>query len=81
LSVIDAGPGIPKEEQARVTDRFYRGKGSPAGGSGLGLAIARQLVEKWGGSLSVGDADGGGTRIDIRLRLAHQDRPGEQEGT
>jgi two-component system, OmpR family, sensor kinase len=81
LSVVDAGPGIPKEEQARVTDRFYRGKGTPTGGSGLGLAIARQLVEKWGGSLVVADAEGGGTRIEIRLRQASQDRSKEQERT
>ena len=68
--VRDHGPGIPREEQARVTDRFYRGRGAPSGGSGLGLAIARQLTEKWGGSLTVSDADGGGTRIEVRLRLA-----------
>jgi signal transduction histidine kinase len=68
VAVCDVGPGIPKDEQARVTDRFYRGKGSPSGGSGLGLAIARQLTEKWGGTLTVTDGDGGGTRITVRLR-------------
>jgi signal transduction histidine kinase len=56
--VRDRGPGIAPEELARVTERFYRGRGVPSGGSGLGLAIARQLVEKWGGSLSV--ESGGG---------------------
>lgn len=79
LSVTDAGPGIPEREQARVTDRFYRGKGTPGGGSGLGLAIARQLVEKWGGSLTVTDAPGGGTRIEIQLRQTSPDRPSGQE--
>jgi signal transduction histidine kinase len=68
IAVSDHGPGIPKEEQARVTDRFYRGAGAPAGGSGLGLAIARQLTEKWGGTLTVTDGDGGGTRVTVRLR-------------
>jgi signal transduction histidine kinase len=81
LSVIDASSGIPKEEQARVTDHFYRGKETPAGGSGLGLAIARQLVEKCGGSLIVGDAEGGGTRVEIRLQRASQERASEQERT
>ena len=33
-----------------VTERFYRGRGAPAGGSGLGLAIARDLAERWGGA-------------------------------
>jgi signal transduction histidine kinase len=53
-----------------VTDRFYRGSGAPAGGSGLGLAIARELAEKWGGSLRVSGAEGGGTRVEVRLRPA-----------
>jgi len=63
VTVRDHGPGIPAEERARVTERFYRGQGAPAGGSGLGLAIARELVEKWAGTLTVADAEGGGTEI------------------
>jgi signal transduction histidine kinase len=68
LSVRDHGAGIPTEERGRVTERFYRGRGVPSGGSGLGLAIARELCEKWGGSLEITDADGGGARIELRLR-------------
>ena len=64
LSVADHGPGIPVDEVSRVTERFYRGRGAPAGGSGLGLAIARELAERWGGGLAVG-GDGGGARIDV----------------
>ena len=63
VSVRDHGPGIPAEERARVTERFYRGQGAPSGGSGLGLAIARELVEKWDGTLTITDAEGGGTEI------------------
>jgi signal transduction histidine kinase len=63
LCVRDHGPGIPAAERARVTERFYRGKSAPAGGSGLGLAIARELAEKWGGTLDVDDGEGGGTAI------------------
>jgi signal transduction histidine kinase len=61
--VRDHGPGIPPEERARVTERFYRGTSAPAGGSGLGLAIARELAEKWGGTLAIDPAAGGGTAI------------------
>ncbi|HEU4356287.1 MAG TPA: ATP-binding protein [Actinomycetota bacterium] len=67
VSVQDRGPGIPAEERERVTDRFYRGRAAPTGGSGLGLAIARELAEKWGGSLEVRSSEVG-TRIELRLR-------------
>lgn len=67
VSVQDQGPGIPDAERERVTDRFYRGRSAPTGGSGLGLAIARELAEKWGGSLEVRSLDVG-TRIELRLR-------------
>jgi len=68
VAVQDHGPGIPPTEVARVTERFYRGRGVPAGGSGLGLAIARDLAEKWGGSLEVRTPEGGGTRVKVFLR-------------
>jgi signal transduction histidine kinase len=70
VAVQDHGPGIPQDELARVTERFYRGKGTPTGGSGLGLAIARDLVEKWGGTLAVTSTAGEGTRVEVRLRSA-----------
>lgn len=70
LTVKDAGPGIPVDDLPRVTDRFYRGSGTPAGGSGLGLAIARDLAEKWGGSLEVTSTPGEGTRVEVALQLA-----------
>jgi signal transduction histidine kinase len=63
VRVNDHGPGIPPEDRARVTERFYRGSSAPVGGSGLGLAIARELAEKWGGSLTVESVDGAGTTI------------------
>lgn len=67
LSVRDHGPGIPPDEQAKVTERFFRGRSAPAGGSGLGLAIARELAERWGGGIEV-HAGAGGTRVDVCLR-------------
>jgi signal transduction histidine kinase len=68
VAVRDRGHGIPSEEVARVTERFYRGKEAPAGGSGLGLAIARQLAEKWGGTLTVQSTPGEGTRVEVALQ-------------
>lgn len=70
VAVRDHGRGIPPEEHAKVTERFYRGKAAPPGGSGLGLAIARDLAERWGGALSVQSAEGGGTWVEIRFRAS-----------
>lgn len=67
IAVEDRGPGIPTEDRDRVTDRFYRGKGAPAGGSGLGLAIVSELAERWGGSVDVRASEGGGTRVEVLL--------------
>jgi two-component system sensor histidine kinase QseC len=45
LEVQDNGPGIPKEIQARVFERFYRALGNKKPGSGLGLAIVEEIVK------------------------------------
>jgi two-component system, OmpR family, sensor kinase len=68
VRVQDHGGGIPADELPRVTERFYRGREAPAGGSGIGLSIAKELVEKWGGSLVVAAGESDGTRIEVRLR-------------
>jgi two-component system, OmpR family, sensor kinase len=68
VAVEDRGPGIREEDVARVTERFYRGTDASRGGSGLGLAIARDLAEKWGGSIEVTSEVGRGTRVEVRLR-------------
>lgn len=75
LSVRDHGPGIPSEDRGRVTERFYRGRGTSAGGSGLGLAIVRELAEKWGGAVTVEGPAGGGTRVAVRLRRVEPAQP------
>lgn len=79
LAVSDHGTGIAETERHKVTERFYRGGRTP-GGSGLGLAIARDLAEKWGGSLSVGSSPDGGARIELLLRAvdAVGDAPAER---
>jgi len=70
VAVEDRGPGIASEDLERVTERFYRGRGVEPGGSGLGLAIARELAEKWGGSVDLTSEPGSGTRVEVRLRTA-----------
>ena len=69
VSVRDHGPGISEEDLPYVFDRFYRARsarGMP--GSGLGLAIVRQVAETHGGDVVAERAEGGGTRMTMRLR-------------
>jgi two-component system OmpR family sensor kinase len=70
LAVRDSGPGIPEAQRALVLQRFYRAPGSPSGGSGLGLAIATAVVQRHGGSLSLGQSEGGGLRVEVSLPQA-----------
>jgi signal transduction histidine kinase len=67
LRVDDSGPGIPLDQRAAVFDRFHRATANGPG-SGLGLAIADSVVRMTGGSWSVGDADLGGTRMEVSWR-------------
>jgi two-component system, OmpR family, sensor histidine kinase MprB len=66
--VRDHGPGIDEEDLPKVFDRFYRApaaRGRP--GSGLGLSIVRQVAEAHGGRVVAERAEGGGTRMTLRL--------------
>jgi two-component system, OmpR family, sensor histidine kinase MprB len=68
VTVRDHGPGIDEEDLPYVFDRFYRARaarGLP--GSGLGLAIVRQVAQAHGGTVVAERADGGGTRVVLRL--------------
>jgi two-component system sensor histidine kinase MprB len=72
--VRDHGPGIEDSDMPYVFDRFYR---SPSArnmsGSGLGLAIVRQVAEAHGGGVVAERAEGGGTRITLRLNGGRPD--------
>ncbi|ASW04587.1 sensor histidine kinase [Rhizobium sp. 11515TR] len=67
LWVEDNGPGIPEAERMQVFERFYRIMGTEPEGSGLGLAIVREVVDGAGGSVTLGDATGGGLLVRVRL--------------
>ena len=59
IEIVNDGPPIPPEHQARVFDRFYRVDGSrtrDSGGSGLGLAIVRAIMTLHGGTVRL-DSD------------------------
>jgi signal transduction histidine kinase len=68
LVVQDDGPGIPRELQDRVFERFVRGGGDGGRGSGLGLSIVRAVANSHGGTVALERPEAGaGTRFVIRL--------------
>jgi two-component system phosphate regulon sensor histidine kinase PhoR len=70
VSVIDQGIGIPKEDQARIFERFYRvdkARSRKVGGSGLGLSIVDTVIKKHFGKISVESEVGLGTTFKITL--------------
>ena len=75
LTVADHGPGIPEEERERVFELFYRVNDPSSRGTrgvGIGLALARQLVGQLEGTISVGDAPGGGASFRVTIPLADE---------
>jgi signal transduction histidine kinase len=71
VAVEDSGPGVPKDLEGRIFDRFARGGGES--GHGLGLAIARAYAQAHGGDL-VYDPRARGARFELLI-------PQERNGT
>ncbi|MGE0762255.1 MAG: ATP-binding protein [Bdellovibrionales bacterium] len=71
VTVTDAGPGIPAEEQGRIFEKFYRGTGHSLStkGSGLGLYLVKYFVELHGGRVFVRSEQSKGTRFGFALPL------------
>lgn len=71
IAVSDHGDGLPKGEEARVFEPFYRpsGRSEAAGGWGLGLALVKQIAELHGGGVRYAPLAGGGARFVVYLPL------------
>jgi signal transduction histidine kinase len=68
VSVVDHGPGLSPEEQAKVFTRFWRADQSSPG-VGLGLSIVQQIARRHGGVAEVHSVPGGGATFSLRLPL------------
>jgi heavy metal sensor kinase len=78
--IANLGPGIPKEHEARVFERFYRAdpsRSSEISGSGLGLSICREIMEAHGGQMRMDQPGSGWTEFFVTLQLM-ADRPLEE---
>ncbi|WP_295557497.1 PAS domain-containing sensor histidine kinase [uncultured Hyphomicrobium sp.] len=68
FSVEDQGVGIPKEQQARIFERFEsRSQGSKHRGAGVGLSIVKSLVDLHGGDMTLDSEPGRGTKVTVRF--------------
>ena len=70
LSLSDDGPGIAPAERTRVFERFVRldsDRSRSGGGAGLGLAIVAEVVAAHGGTVTIDDRPGGGTKVIVAL--------------
>jgi signal transduction histidine kinase len=67
IEVRDDGHGIPADVLPRIFEPHFSTRTS---GSGLGLAISRQIIDAWGGAISVESEVGRGTTVRIALRPA-----------
>jgi signal transduction histidine kinase len=77
FTVSDTGIGIPKADQSRIFERFYRvdaARSREAGGTGLGLAIAKHLVEVHGGHIWVDSEVGQGSQFHFSIPLFDPER-------
>lgn len=68
IAVRDQGPGIPRDEQARIFEQYRRlASTKHVGGLGLGLYIGRQIAEAHGGALTVVSEPGQGAEFTLQL--------------
>jgi two-component system phosphate regulon sensor histidine kinase PhoR len=73
IAVSDTGIGIPKADQERIFERFYRvdaARSRESGGTGLGLSVAKHLVEAQGGHIEVQSEIGRGSTFSVFLPSA-----------
>lgn len=73
IEVRDRGPGIPREFQPRMFQRFSQADTSasrPKEGTGLGLWIAKGILDRLGGSIGFRSEGGEGTTFFVELPLA-----------
>lgn len=78
VSVKDQGPGIEKDKQKKVWDRFYKtdsSRGKDKQGTGLGLAIAKEIIKAHGENINLISTEGAGSEFVFSLT-----KSGNREG-
>jgi heavy metal sensor kinase len=82
LRIANVGPGITKEDEIRVFERFYRAdpsRSSATSGSGLGLSICREIVAAHGGQMWLDQPGSGWTAFIVTLPVPKSEAQGEKK--
>jgi heavy metal sensor kinase len=81
LRIANLGPGIPKEHETQVFERFYRAdpsRSSDTSGSGLGLSICREIVAAHGGQMWLDQSGSGWTAFIVTLSCPKSESEAEK---
>lgn len=73
IVIADRGPGIPDELIAKAFEPFFRvdpARRQSIPGAGLGLAIAKEIAERWGGTVSLRNRPGGGLEQTVTFPVS-----------
>ncbi|CAN5676552.1 hypothetical protein BH23PAT1_BH23PAT1_1490 [soil metagenome] len=82
VSVADKGIGIPKSEQGKVLEGYYRATNAQkvqAHGTGLGLWVSKMVLEEHGGSIRLDSSEEHGTTVHMALPVAELNNPADEK--
>jgi signal transduction histidine kinase len=71
IRVRDHGPGIPQKDLPHVKEKFYKG-GSGSAAAASAFSICDEIVTRHGGTLTIANAEGGGTVVTVSLPVQMQ---------
>lgn len=77
VSVKDEGPGIEKDKQNKVWDRFYKtdkSRGKDKQGTGLGLSITKEIIKAHGENIDLVSTEGAGSEFVFSLSKEQNDK-------
>ncbi len=72
LKVTDNGIGVPKDEQAKLFNKFFRATNARSArpdGTGVGLFLAKKVIDEHGGTVLFESKEGKGSTFGFRLPL------------
>jgi signal transduction histidine kinase len=72
VTFADSGPGIPPDAMARLFEPFHTTKKN---GTGLGLTTSFSIIQQHGGTMTAGNAPGGGAVFTVALPVVPSDEP------